>query len=815
MSTFSATQWVETRLYVDATDCTTNMRVRARSTCIDFDDGSAWFCNDPTAGGDSPVWCDDPGDWTPIIAGGGVDPGDADLSGIVAFSGTTSPAALSGNVDDYAPVGLSTASSIRINGGAGNRNITGLTGGESGRIINIINIGASNNLVLKTADTGSSSGNRFLFSADVTLLPNDSVSIRYDAVSSRWRLFNLAGGAPCADNSTGTCLQSAINRDPDLVAGNVRTGTTIYDILGTLVEASIACANDASVACTLNATRSISDAQFLPENIRVGTNILNVAGTLVEAYTTCSNDTVNQCSLSATRSNDDAQFTPGNIRLNTDILNVTGTLVEAYSTCTNDISTQCSLSATRSNDDAQFLPGNIKSGVDILNVTGTYVQAGDITTSLYGYWKLNESSGTSGADASGNSHPITLSNTTNATWMPQWGIDAGALYINGGNDYLVLASPALSSNFTLSLWTILPSPGFGVTYTLAAIRAAASGVVELGLNIDGSGYLSVTVHGIVVMALVNRINPGQYTHLAVIRNGTLIQLVQNGVVIKQTSYSAALAFSTCSLYFGMVPPTNCVSGNGSNYMVGVLENIQYFQRALSSDDLALLYATLRVPANHTNSLSTSLHTRIEFDEPSGTSAADTSGNSHTATLNGGAAFTGSGCSSGNCVSLDGTDDYINIPTPSLPTGDYTYYIRVTTTDSGTNKTILQSKQATGTNVVGVNIQRTIGNNIASTQGGSALFSQIETTYPYQQWVDLVLLRLGKLIIFYIDGYPVFGDYIDPPSVFTSNCDLLIGVSSGTTGCAAGLTEFLSGKIDKLVIFSRAISPAEVLALHAE
>lgn len=142
--------------------------------------------------------------------------GTTDIQQAITWSGDISPTALAGNVDNYDPTGQSTASIYRINGGAANRDITGLVGGSDGRKITIINVGTSNNLVLKN-DTTSTAANRFLFGADITLAPNQSAELWYDATSLRWRAaatFTVAGGSPA-----GTVTS--------ITAGGGMTGGTI------------------------------------------------------------------------------------------------------------------------------------------------------------------------------------------------------------------------------------------------------------------------------------------------------------------------------------------------------------------------------------------------------------------------------------------------------------------------------------------------------------------------------------------------------------------------------------------------------------
>lgn len=152
-----------------------------------------------------------------------VNPGTSNyFIGAFGLSAVISPTALSGDVNDYAPTGLSGTIIIRQDGGAADRNITGLSGGIEGRIVQIINVGTTNNLVLKNQSASSIAANRFLISADVTLGVNRAVVLRYDGVTSRWRLFTgststaslglnqvVLGGGPGADPFSIPCATAA------------------------------------------------------------------------------------------------------------------------------------------------------------------------------------------------------------------------------------------------------------------------------------------------------------------------------------------------------------------------------------------------------------------------------------------------------------------------------------------------------------------------------------------------------------------------------------------------------------------------------
>lgn len=125
-------------------------------------------------------------------------PGTIDGVSEAVFNGGTipggilSPAAITATVNDWNPSTSDReyqhASIIRATATGSSQNVTGLTAGSivDSQTFTITNIGPQN-IVLKNSDTGSASGNRFLFSADLTLLPFDSVTIFYDSINAKWR----------------------------------------------------------------------------------------------------------------------------------------------------------------------------------------------------------------------------------------------------------------------------------------------------------------------------------------------------------------------------------------------------------------------------------------------------------------------------------------------------------------------------------------------------------------------------------------------------------------------------------------------------
>jgi hypothetical protein len=106
-------------------------------------------------------------------------------SGSEAWTGIISPAQITGDQNNYAPAGFSSATTLRLSTDA-SRNITGLAGGTSGLLIVIHNVG-SFNIVLNSQNGSSTAANRFALAHDITIPPDGMVFLNYDNTTQRWR----------------------------------------------------------------------------------------------------------------------------------------------------------------------------------------------------------------------------------------------------------------------------------------------------------------------------------------------------------------------------------------------------------------------------------------------------------------------------------------------------------------------------------------------------------------------------------------------------------------------------------------------------
>lgn len=114
-------------------------------------------------------------------------------SGQTIMSGTISPTALSGDVTDYDPTGLSGASVVRIDPGGAARTINSLAGGVDNRLLLLVNLGVTSGHVLTLLMDNGATGTaamRFWNPNGVSFIMGirASVFVRYDGGNSRWRV---------------------------------------------------------------------------------------------------------------------------------------------------------------------------------------------------------------------------------------------------------------------------------------------------------------------------------------------------------------------------------------------------------------------------------------------------------------------------------------------------------------------------------------------------------------------------------------------------------------------------------------------------
>jgi hypothetical protein len=177
------------------------------------------------------------------LAGTYPNPTVAKASTNFALQGETS-ASLTGAANDYTGC---TTTTCRLNGGALDRDITGITAPATvGTLLDVCNVGTTNGLVLKNQSTSSSAANRFELSGDVTIAPGLCEALRYDGTSTRWRA--LVGTVPdyLKIRSMGGIVGDPGVNSPPLAADNDSPSIMTNDYERPLAIKTVACWADAA-----------------------------------------------------------------------------------------------------------------------------------------------------------------------------------------------------------------------------------------------------------------------------------------------------------------------------------------------------------------------------------------------------------------------------------------------------------------------------------------------------------------------------------------------------------------------------------------
>jgi hypothetical protein len=204
------------------------------------------------------------------------------------------------------------------------------------------------------------------------------------------------------------------------------------------------------------------------------------------------------------------------------------------------------------------------------------------------YWKLNELTGTSAANASGGSHSGTLVN--GATWGS--GMSGSGLDLDGINDYMEVNDhndlEIGTGDFSLSLWFKRNS---STTGNLRLLSKGAGADTDGGYTIFGSDNTLTAMIGDGSSARVgvggSYAGVGVWHHLAVTmdRDG-LMRMYVNGQSVGSSSISALNGMdisNTRKLNLGR-------NVTGSNlYWPGSMDEVRLYKRHLSSDEVLTLY----------------------------------------------------------------------------------------------------------------------------------------------------------------------------------------------------------------------------------
>lgn len=233
-----------------------------------------------------------------------------------------------------------------------------------------------------------------------------------------------------------------------------------------------------------------------------------------------------------------------------------------------------------------------------LNVTTSPYAAAVLADGPIAYWRLNESSGTSAADATGNGHTGTYENTPTlgVTGVMTDGSRDSAVNVGGtqhvlGSDWSDLEFPNLAP-YTLEMW-IRPDavPGNG-SFALLLAKQGAFGALNDGwdflLEGTASGAFIEMNRGAdegkgVVKSDVGAIVADVTYYIAATFDGSELRLYINGVVVDDDTTSANMTTNSAVLSIGRDAGSNNWNFDGD------IDEVAIYDRALTPTEVTEHY----------------------------------------------------------------------------------------------------------------------------------------------------------------------------------------------------------------------------------
>jgi len=209
-----------------------------------------------------------------------------------------------------------------------------------------------------------------------------------------------------------------------------------------------------------------------------------------------------------------------------------------------------------------------------------------LTTGLAAHWKLDEATGMTAADFSGNGNDGTLTDMGGTEWTT--GKIGGALEFNGTDDHVrVPHSDELngSSSLTYAAW-VFPHTWNGTRQVIAkSVHGGGSGRAQMGIFSEG-GMLYVRAE-----TLSGRINLGTalppldtWTHVAAVFDGSILGLYIDGVEANSSAFSATTLVQTTD---GLNISKRV--GTAQYFFDGLLDDIRVYSRALEDTEVQDLF----------------------------------------------------------------------------------------------------------------------------------------------------------------------------------------------------------------------------------
>ncbi|OHA36110.1 MAG: hypothetical protein A3H57_03190 [Candidatus Taylorbacteria bacterium RIFCSPLOWO2_02_FULL_43_11] len=437
-------------------------------------------------------------------------------------------------------------------------------------------------------------------------------------------------------------------------------------------------------------------------------------------------------------------------------------------------------------------------------------------TGLVGWWKFDEGSGTTAADASINDNRGTLSGTTKPTWVS--GKHGKALSFDGSSGYVDAGNTATlnfgTGSFSYGVW-VNPT-GNSSTYDIPIWKGGSSVSINgFDMELGSAAWTANISDGVSPLKQVSLRALGIYnkwTHLFVVVDRSANRMIGyvNGV---------AVGVGTDITGFGSVSGSSRLkmSSNGSQYFfLGSLDDVRIYNRALSATEVYNLYKSGETIVNKIQPvrLNQGLVGYWSFDGNTlYNNVADLSGSGNHGLLQPTNATSSMKVAGkiGQGVKINGVNQYVKGGNAvSVQPGQkysMSIWFKPNRISSSYSSSIAYGAAGVGS-LSGITLEHTAtGMRFRAKTDTSAETATTVTTLADNTWHHAVGTREGATFSLYIDGAFSKTMTLDTGAITATN-----GVTIGAVNYGANVTWF-KGVLDEARIYNRALNPSEIKALY--
>jgi hypothetical protein len=418
-------------------------------------------------------------------------------------------------------------------------------------------------------------------------------------------------------------------------------------------------------------------------------------------------------------------------------------------------------------------------------------------------YQLNSDGGTTNnvPDTVGN-YNGTASNVTYST-----GQFGNAAVFNGSSSYIEsgISTNILNSDYTISFWGKSSNGSGGQTF----INTNNNAVAFVRIDYSAGGNLSF-YHRASSGAndgdsfIVSGMADGNWHHVVITKDNTSVKAYKDGSLVGTITSTSGTYSNNTTLQIGR----NNYNANGANNLDGNIDQVRIYDKALSSDEVEILYNETTDTVSDTNVLGegsgVALYS-LDYD-------ASDAGGDHNGTVSGGVTFGVDGQINWGASFDGGSSTHIEIPDSnyfSPATNDFSVSMWVKPTQghvmSKQGEWHIRTFGGAADGMIEFQLWRNGG-----VQWHTRAIAQYDTGITDGDWHHLVVTAdyLSSYRI-YLDGVKIAETTSPSGTMVNTTNPVYIGSNSTNT------TERYVGDLDQVRFFKKSLSQSEVDTLYAE